>query len=153
MLRGHHRRQLPRDVQLRGVFGSRGGRVLARENRPGVNGLALGVNKRVSLVKRLRRRKPLEGGASRTSFRENQDLRLVGDRNGERLAENGVRLGRGKGKRKRGKRERVENGGDGERTGVESECAGIRRGEREERGGGNGGRREVEVESEGYVGG
>lgn len=40
-----------------------------------MNGLAMGVEERVSLVESLSRGKPLKGGTRRTSFGENQDLR------------------------------------------------------------------------------
>lgn len=60
MPRGHDGRQLVGDIELGIVSNTCGGGVLARENGPGVNCLALGVHERQSLVESLGRGEPLE---------------------------------------------------------------------------------------------
>lgn len=48
-----------------------------------MDGLALGVDKRVGLIKRLGRRKPLESRGRRRSRVNDEDRRVVGEGNGE----------------------------------------------------------------------
>lgn len=148
----HHGRQLFGNIEASGIANPGSGSILARKNRTGVNGLALGVHKREGLIKRLRRREPLKGRARRSSGEDDEELGVIGEVNGERLALDGVDLG-GKGKGERGFGVGIEDGGDGERARVESERAGVRGAESEEGGGEDGGGGEIEVEGEGDVGG
>lgn len=115
-----------------------------------MNRLTLSVHKRVSLVECLRRGKPLKGRTRRTGFEENQDLGLVRKGNCERLSKNwGIRR---EGERERGKGKWVKHRGDRERASVESEGSRVRGREGEKCGRGNGGRWEIEEESEGDMG-
>lgn len=151
MAGGHHRRELARDVDPRGVTDPRGGGVLAREDGAGVDRLALGEDEREGLVERLRRVQPLQSRRRGGGRVHHEDRRMVGQGDDQVLALDGVGLGEGVGERVACLR--VEDGEDAEGAGVEEEGAGVGGGQGEEGGRVDGGGREVEVEGEVNVGG
>lgn len=151
MAGGHHRRELTRDVDPRGVADPRSGSVLAGEDRASVDRLTLSVDEREGLVESLRRVQPLQSRGRGSDGVHHEDRRVVGQGDDQVLAFDGVGFGDRVGKRVADLR--VEDGEDVEGAGVEEERAGVRGGEGEEGGGVDGGRREVEVEGEVNVGG
>lgn len=78
------------DVQFRGISDPGSRCILAGENGPGVNGLALGIDKGKGLVKRLWRGKPLKSRGGRRRFRDDQELGVVRKRHNQRLPQNSV---------------------------------------------------------------
>lgn len=77
---------------------------------------------------------------------------MVREGDGEGLPQNGIGGGV-ESEGERGESRWVDDGGNGEGAGIEGDFAGVRGGEGEERGGVDGGGREIEVEGEGDVGG
>ena len=80
-----------RDIDPRRVLDPHRGRILAGEDRPGVDRLTLGVHKWVRLVESLRRRQPLQSRRLRAGGVGNEDRGMIRERNSEMAALDWIR--------------------------------------------------------------